>query len=530
MSHQPADLQDQTAPELTTPSLSAVPADPPELADLAAMAAHDLVDPLRAVSESLHVLAERHGPELTDDSRDLLAGARADVEQLGQMVESAESTLAYHATHDTLTGLPNRTLFVQKLGEALEHAQNGGGTPAVAHIGIDEFKAVNDAVGRDAGDEVLRALATRLSDALRPGDMLARIGGDEFAALLGTVESRKEALEVVQCLRSALQPPAGTREEHGVTASIGVAVAEGTTGTSPIMRAADAAMRQAKEQGRNRVELFDRAMAERMIRHRSLERALRQAIESDELSLAFQPIVRLADGSVTGLETLVRWQHPEWGTVSPGDFVPIAEQSSLIVDLNEWVMTNALKQLAAWRTAGEAFAANTRLTINLSTRHLARPEIVPFLRNLLASTHIEPRSLDIEITETAFLSRRDAAVDNVNALRSLGVGIALDDFGTGYSSLSHLQELPLDRVKLDGTFTRSLVPTPSSTAIARALTSMAHALCLDVVAESIESREQADLLLAMGCDHGQGYYFAKPCPADEVGAVLCEIERQRSAN
>ena len=212
-----------------------------------------------------------------------------------------------------------------------------------------------------------------------------------------------------------------------------------------------------------------------------------------------------------------------------GEFVPVAEQSSLIVDLGEWVMTHALKQMAAWKTAGEAFASTTRITINLSTRHLARPEIVPFLRDALAANRIDPRSVDIEITETAFLARRDATVSNVNALRSLGVGIALDDFGTGYSSLSHLQELPLDRVKLDGSFTKSLVPTPSATAIARALTSMAHALCLDVVAESIESREQADLLLAMGCDHGQGYFFARPCPADEVGPALIEIAKQQRA-
>src|SRR4051794_2831372 len=529
MSHQPADLPEKAPQEGAPVPLVAVPADPPELVDLAAMAAHDLIQPLRAAAERLDLLEDKHGPTMPDGPRELLAGARAEVAHLERMVETAERTLYYHARHDQLTGLPNRELLAQQLGDALERARSGGGVPAVIHLGLDEFKSVNDAIGREAGDEMLGQIAHRLGDALRPGDSLARIGGDEFAALLGSVTTRKEAIEVAQILRAALQPPAGTREEQGVTASVGVAVAEGGGNATALLRAADVAMHRAKDQGRNRVELFDAAMRDQMVRHRSLERALREAIAADELSLAFQPIVRLADGSVTGLETLVRWEHPEWGMVSPGEFVPVAEQSSLIVDLGEWVMTHALKQLAAWRVAGEPFANTTRMTINLSTRHLARPEIVPFLRDALASTSIDPRSVDIEITETAFLSRRDAAVGNVNALRSLGVGIALDDFGTGYSSLSHLQELPLDRVKLDGTFTRSLVPTPSATAIARALTSMAHALCLDVVAEGVESREQADLLLAMGCDHGQGYVFAKPCPADEVGAALAEIAKQQRA-
>jgi diguanylate cyclase (GGDEF)-like protein len=530
MSHSPADLPQRALEDGSSQApLSAVPVDPPELMDLAAMAAHDLVEPLRAAAERLELLEDRHGPSMPDGPRELLSGARADVAHLERMVETAERTLSYHATHDPLTGLPNRELLAERLDEAIERARSGGGVPAIAHLGLDEFKTVNDAVGREAGDEMLRLVANRLKGALRPGDTLARIGGDEFAALLGSVTTRKEAVEIAQVMRGALHPPAGTREEQGVTASVGVAVAEGNTNASALLRAADVAMRHAKEEGRNRVELFDAAMRERMVKHRSLERALREAIDADQLSLAFQPIVRLADGSVTGLETLVRWNHPEWGAVSPGEFVPVAEQSSLIVDLGEWVMTNALKQMAAWRTAGETFASTTRITINLSTRHLARPEIVPFLRDALAANRIDPRSVDIEITETAFLARRDATVSNVNALRSLGVGIALDDFGTGYSSLSHLQELPLDRVKLDGSFTKSLVPTPSATAIARALTSMAHALCLDVVAESIESREQADLLLAMGCDHGQGYFFARPCPADEVGRALTEIAKQQRA-
>jgi len=431
----------------------------------------------------------------------------------------AEEKLAYRALHDDLTGLPNRALLLDRLGHALERGRRQDSTVAVLALDIDHFKDVNDRLGHDAGDELLVRIAARLTHAVRSADTVARLtagtvarfGGDEFVVLCEDVPAEEVAIRLAERLgEEVARPVAAGGNELEVTASVGIAVAAaGTAGSAEsLVRDADAAMYRAKELGRSRYETFDLAMRSRALDRLALEAELRHAIEHGELRLHYQPIVALADGGVSGVEALVRWEHPERGLVPPGDFIPLAEQSGLIVELGRWVLEQACRQAAAW--------PGVRMAVNLSTRQLGDRRLVADVTEALERTGLEPGRLTLEVTETLIMERLEASIELLEELKALGVRLSLDDFGTGYSSLSYLERLPLDALKLDRSFVSGLGPDETEPAIVAAVIEMGRALGMTVIAEGVETEQQAARLRALGCVYAQGFHFARPLPADAV--------------
>jgi diguanylate cyclase (GGDEF)-like protein/PAS domain S-box-containing protein len=420
------------------------------------------------------------------------------------------------ALYDPLTGLPNRALFGDRLRQVLTRRERQSAT-AVYFLDLDRFKRINDSLGHGAGDEVLREVAERLSAVVRPEDTVARFGGDEFTILCESVGGVLEAVSIADRLQRPLRQPlrAGGAELR-LSASIGVALVEATDNGDGqhLIEDADAAMYRAKERGGARTELFDSAMRDNAVRAMRIEQELQRALEQGELRLYFQPSVDLSTGQVVGAEALVRWEHPKRGLIVPDRFLHVAEETGLIVPLGEWVVRETCQRLAGWQSRPET--AHLHLSVNLSARELTHPDVVSSVLGCVRESGIDPRSLTIEVTESTAMADGDTGFRALRDLSSEGIRVAIDDFGTGYSSLEQLRRMPVDIVKVDRSFVGGMAGDSTDREIVAAVVGMGRALKLCVVAEGIETPEQADALRELGCDIGQGYLYAKPLPAEAM--------------
>ncbi len=446
----------------------------------------------------------------------ILSGAQA---RLG-----ADEELRRQVLQDPLTGLPNRLLFVESVDSALRDGFASGTSVAVIFLDIDRFKLINDSLGHHAGDDLLSSVAPRLRRQLRPGDSVARFGGDEFGVLVREVGGAEDADAVAERIARSFDPPfvlAGS--EHFLSVSMGLAIASPAPvdpeDAEELIRNADAAMYRAKDKGRARWERFDHAMKARAVERLEVEQELRRALDNDELILHYQPIVSLPGGSITGTEALVRWRHPERGLLQPGEFIPVAEESGLIEAIGAWVQEQACMQVRAWHDLNPD-RRPLDVSVNLSARQVARRDIARTVSDVLARTGLDPHHLRLEITETVLMDDSAAAAEAIDSLHRLGVRLALDDFGTGYSSLAYLHQYPFDSLKVDRSFVEGLGTEPEADGIVRAIIGMARALGLDVVGEGVETAGQLAELNQLGCDYAQGYLFARPLPPEEVTTLL----------
>lgn len=438
--------------------------------------------------------------------------------------KSHEIQLRHQATHDALTGLPNRVLVLDRLQQSMQHAQRNGHHLAVVYLDVDHFKNVNDTLGHAAGDELLQQVSTRLAATLRAVDTVGRQGGDEFILLLPDISRSLEIASVAEKILAVLSFPflVGEREVH-VSASLGVAVypADGEDAEVLLSRA-DIAMYRAKEEGRNTFRFFTADMDARMRARADLEHDLRLAIENEELTLHFQPQVSLVSGAVVGMEALVRWNHPRDGMIMPGRFISVAEDSGLIVPIGNWVLETACRCARAWQDAG---LPPVRMAVNLSARQFMDPDLVARVARVLAESRLSPELLELEITESTVMHDTESAIATLNSLKGLGVTLSVDDFGTGYSSLSYLKLFPIDVLKVDRSFVSDATSNPDDAAIVRTIVNMAHSLGLSVIAEGAETVAQVAFLHYVGCNELQGYYFSKPLSQEAAEQLLREGRR-----
>jgi len=439
---------------------------------------------------------------------------------------SADQALRYRVLHDALTGLPNRLSFVDSLGGSLTKAAVSGSPVGILFLDLDHFKLINDSLGHHAGDALLRAVAPRLRSHLRPGDIVARFGGDEFGVLIDRLADEGEAVAIADRVAAAFaQPFAIDGVEHFVSASIGVAVAGGS-GERPanaelLIRDADAAMYRAKEGGRSRCVLFDAEMRAAAMKRLEIERDLRQALDRDELALHYQPVVNLRSGEINGLEALVRWRHPERGMLDPAEFVSIAEDSGMIEPIGRWVQERACRQALAWQQL-RPDSRPLDVAVNLSARQAAHRDLPSTVEDVLARTGLDPVHLRLEITESVLIDESATAIASLQALSELGVRLVLDDFGTGYSSLAYLNRFPFHALKIDRSFIEALGIEQEATAIVEAIIGMARGLSLEVIAEGVESEVQLSELQRLGCDYAQGHLFHAAMPEREVSRLIAE--------
>jgi diguanylate cyclase (GGDEF)-like protein len=457
--------------------------------------------------------------------KDCFSGAVAVVRDITDQ-KALESQLSRQAFTDTITGLPNRALLMDRLGQCIARIPRSEGyLGAVLFVDLDRFKIINDSLGHHVGDLVLKEFADRMAGLVRPSDTVARLGGDEFVFLIDGVSDELDAVRVAERLKEALADPirVGDRSIH-VTVSIGIALLDGRV-RSPenVLRDADAAMYRAKEGGRDQYALFNEDMYLHALKTLETERDLHRALEHNELEVHFQPILSLEKKRIVGFEALVRWNHPERGLVMPGEFIPMAEESGLIVLLDHWVLRKSCLQMLEWqREFPELQSDPVWLSVNYSARHFDRPSAIRELTVLLAETGFNPRNLLLEITESVFIRHPHIIRPLLDQIQGLGVQLSLDDFGTGYSSLGYLHHFSVNLLKIDGSFVRNLTDQPRTEGIVRAILTLAEQLNLTVVAEGIETREQSASLRGLGCTLGQGYLFSRPVPAGDIRALLSQ--------
>jgi diguanylate cyclase (GGDEF)-like protein/PAS domain S-box-containing protein len=439
----------------------------------------------------------------------------------------AERRVWEMAHHDGLTGLPNRTLLHDRLGQALEQAQRDKKRATVMFIDLDRFKSINDTLGHAVGDELLQAVAQRLRSVVRAVDTVSRFGGDEFVIVLHEIASPDDAVLVAEKILVALSPPvclAGSVIR--ITPSIGIAVyPDDGMDAVMLMKNADTAMYHAKAVGRNNFQFFSRQMNEQASRFFEMEHRLQQAIDAGQLLLHYQPLIDWSRRAVCGMEALVRWNDPEHGLISPTEFIPVAEESGLIIPLGEWVLRTALEQNRQWQQEGRALVP---ISVNLSPRQFRQKDLVDSVRRILADTGQPASLLELEITESSLMHDVTETTARLHELAAMGVRVAIDDFGTGYSSLAYLKRFPVHKLKVDQSFVRDLTTDPDDVAIVTAVIGLASSMGLDLLAEGVECQEQLDVLLGLGCGKFQGYFFSRPLPATAVDAIFSPPRLQDS--
>lgn len=433
--------------------------------------------------------------------------------------KAAEAKIIHLAHYDALTDLPNRGLVQDRIQQAIASARRSGAQFAVMFIDLDKFKSINDTLGHDVGDRLLQMVAHRLTGALRAGDTVGRQGGDEFIVLLASLSAAEDSALVAKKILGVLSAPFTINgQDLRSDGSIGIAVyPQDGDDVETLLKNSDTAMYHAKEAGRGNYQFFAQAMNATAAERSLLEGDLRQAIDRSELVLHFQPLVKIADGSIVATEALVRWNHPRLGLVGPGRFIPVAEDSGLIVPLGEWVLRRACAQLNQWRKQGLQLP---RMVVNLSPRQFRQKHLVQTFSRVLSETGADPHWLGLEVTENVIMENPEVAVGVLRELKALGIELSLDDFGTGYSSLSYLKRFPIDKLKIDQSFVRDIATDADDEALVAAIIVMAHRLNICVVAEGVETEAQLAFLRAHNCDEYQGYLFSRPLPADELHAKL----------
>jgi diguanylate cyclase (GGDEF)-like protein/PAS domain S-box-containing protein len=441
--------------------------------------------------------------------------------------KQAEERVQYLATHDPLTGLPNRAMFWQLVALAIESAKRRDCKVAVLYIDLDRFKIINDSLGHEAGDVLLREMASRFRECLRGSDVLARLGGDEFVVLLPEVQGQAQPALVARLLLSAaLRPVQIYAQECRVTASIGICLHphEGQE-DQEVMKHADLAMYQAKEQGKNTYQFYSPAAHTRSAGRMAIDTQLRHALERNEFSLHYQAKVQVDTDVITGVEALLRWTNPALGVIPPMQFIPVAEANGLILPIGRWVLRTACEQNARWLEAG---LPPVRMCVNLSMLQLEDNGLIRDLRAALRDSGLPPHLLELELTESMIMHNTERAVRVLTEIKALGIRLAIDDFGTGYSSLAQLKRFPVDTLKVDRSFIRDLPRDPEDRAIAEAIIAMGKTLCLTIVAEGVETPEQKAFLRDKACDEMQGFYFSTPVPPEQFASLLREQQHRRT--
>ena len=449
------------------------------------------------------------------------------VAQSVHTAEQSESKISFQAMHDSLTGLPNRLMMQDHLNEVLARAAADGSDVGVLYVDLDQFKLVNDTIGHSRGDELLRQVARRLSDSVRPTDIVTRLGGDEFMIVLDRVASQSRALEVAERIRGCLRVPFDMGDaDFEVTASIGLVFAPASGPrllAEDLVRDADLAMYHAKDGGRDQVAIFDETMGTLLAERVAMEHELRHAVERGELHLLYQPVVWLPKGPVRSLEALIRWEHPTMGLVSPSKFIPVAEESGLILEIGSWVLSEALRQVAEWRRLLPAMA-ELSVAVNVSAAQLQDERLVEQVSLALACHGLSGNALCLELTESAVMHDPESAAVMLTALRALGVSLAIDDFGTEYSSLAYLKRFPFDVLKIDRSFVISLGEEDNADeTLVAAIVAMAKAFGFTTIVEGVETVEQAAKVVELGCDSVQGYLYSRPVPGDKVVEVVSSL-------
>jgi diguanylate cyclase (GGDEF)-like protein len=494
-----------------------------------------------AVSEVLCEAAERlHvGAPALEEALDMLKVSlrltlvqmceRFDAERqlADEELERRQEELAFMATHDALTGLPNRALITDRLEQMLLRARHSKTPVAALFIDLDNFKNINDTLGHATGDELLRAVAARLDGIVRDVDALGRLGGDEFVIAAGDMSLMAGPELVAERLLDALKEPFKLGEDQmpvTVTASVGIACGERAS-ASELLRDADIAMYEAKWSGRDRYVVFQSGMADAVQSRMELEMDLRVALENDEFFLAFQPTFNLSDMTPSGVEALIRWDSPTRGVVQPDDFIPLLEETGLITSIGRWVLNRACAQAAAWREQGHPVG----IAVNVSARQLDSDEIVADVQSALSDSGLDPSALTLEITETTLMRDAKDTVRRLTAIKDLGVRVAIDDFGTGYSSLSHLRQFPVDALKIDRSFITGLGQNLEGETLVHTLVQLGKALAIETIAEGIEQPGELSLLRAENCDGGQGFLFARPLDVASTERLLAEWATRTSA-
>ncbi len=478
----------------------------------------ELAERERAEAERARAEAERERAEQAERHVEELNRHIAEQERISMQLQESKDHFRHAAFHDALTNLPNRALLTENLKFVIERAKNQEDYQfAVLFLDLDRFKNVNDSLGHSIGDQLLIAMARRLESCIREVDMVARLGGDEFAILLDGIANGGDATTMARRIQEKLASPFNlSGHEVFTTTSLGIALSStGYDHPENMLRDADTAMYRAKAQGKACYEVFDKGMHTHAVYVLQMENDLRRALDREEFLVYYQPIVSLDNGQLAGFEALIRWQHPVRGFINPADFIPLAEDTGLIVPIGEWILKRACEQLSKWQWQAPA-NRSLFMSVNLSSKQIAQPDLVDVIRDILEETHVEAKHIKLEITESAVMDNAEMAVRLLKRLKALGVGLSIDDFGTGYSSLGYLHRFPVNTLKIDRSFVGRIGEATENAEIVRTIVSLAENMGMDVVAEGVETLNQLSHLRGLKCQYGQGYLFSRPIDAESV--------------